>query len=1265
MPKKVKTGSKTKRPQLFENEQKRKLQRESELRAVVDEIASETPEEIVGIRDRSNVKKLDKHLEFMITDWRSYHEMDQEEQHRYVVQLFGRTEDDHDVCLKVAGFTPYFYVEVPSSWGNVQIDDFVSTLKSKATYISSVDDKYSYDISKSLIAYQPVMKKKFYNFVNNKSYKFVMLVFKSLIGMQLFANLLNRKIKVDNCMREPRFFNVYESNIEPHIRLMHINNISSCGWVKISTDKLYENNEYSNCDYSYIISWKNLQQGDNDDRIASLKIMGYDIECISCDENFPQANRLSDKIIQIGVTMFRYGSMQPYEKHILVLGPCGKVSGANVIHFKTERALLRGFAKLVRNLRPDLKAGYNNKGFDDNYIYDRIKLYDKIRAKKEGIAVELMQNSLLNEFTDIMGKLNNQFIIENESIEKSLTQYVEKNLSSSALGDNILKFFDVPGIITVDMLKVIQRDHKLNGYKLDDVSANFINEKIVKFSRDKSEYHIYTRSTKALDKDSYIQIMVYDAYSGSPFNDGAKFYVKDIRTVKEMVADKEETFQVIVTEASDQDIAELNILKEDRSLKLVWTFAKDDMHHTLINKYYKEANPKKVALVAKYCLKDCSLVNLLLAKLEIIVNSVGMAKVCHVPLSYLFMRGQGVKIFSLVSKKCREKGFLIPLLRRKKQPLDGDSDDTYEGATVINPKPAVYLSPIGVLDYNSLYPQSMRERNLTPECYVNDKSFDNLRGYIYHDIHIICKDSNGKIIRNLDGSAKKEHHRFAQEIVDQKIVDKELENVFNIVRNKITIERAEEFSKLTNIDKTQFDAETETKILAALEAERMKKFNKINGQYVRYGILPEILTELLNKRKEKNAELAKAKDAFLKAILNSLQLAYKVTANSLYGQTGAKTSPIFFIVIAACTTCIGRERLHFAKKVVVENFPGAEVIYGDTDSIFINFHVKDDNGVELFDKTALIKTIELAKKAAKLINSLVASPQCIVYEKTLWPFILVAKKKYVGMLYGEDPNVAYMKAMGIVLKRRDNAPIVKIVVGGIIDYIMKNADIDGAVRYTKEVVTKLLNGHYPMDKFIISKTLKAKYKKPKTITHKVLADRMAERDPGNKPQVNDRIPFVYVITKHSNDRKKKVLQGELVEHPEYVIANKLKIDYLYYLEHQIIEPASQFLELLITKRKVEKLFGDFVDKEIAKRIGQKSLDNWMTEPDIDVDVEDNNTYRFENFEKLSDKEKTYIKTKKFEKQSLDTWLHNLQNKKLTVENSDITDSDDGDFVIEW
>ena len=164
-------------------------------------------------------------------------------------------------------------------------------------------------------------------------------------------------------------------------------------------------------------------------------------------------------------------------------------------------------------------------------------------------------------------------------------------------------------------------------------------------------------------------------------------------------------------------------------------------------------------------------------------------------------------------------------------------------------------------------------------------------------------------------------------------------------------------------------------------------------------------------------------------------MAYKVTANSLYGQIGARTSPIYLKDIAACTTATGREMIMIAKKHVEENY-NAEVIYGDTDSIFCKFPLKDSNSNPVYGKQALNYAINIGKEVEKNIASIMPFPQKLNYEKSLYPFIIFSKKRYVGNLYEHNVNKFKQKSMGIVLKRRDNANIVKIIYGGIIDIIL-------------------------------------------------------------------------------------------------------------------------------------------------------------------------------------------------------------------------------------
>jgi DNA polymerase elongation subunit (family B) len=185
----------------------------------------------------------------------------------------------------------------------------------------------------------------------------------------------------------------------------------------------------------------------------------------------------------------------------------------------------------------------------------------------------------------------------------------------------------------------------------------------------------------------------------------------------------------------------------------------------------------------------------------------------------------------------------------------------------------------------------------------------------------------------------------------------------------------------------------------------------------------------------------------------------------------------------------------------------------------------------------------------------------------------------VGMLYEKDVNKCKRKEMGIVLKRRDNAPIVKDVYGGIIDVLMKEQDLVAAMGFLKHHLQCMIEEKCPMDKLIISKSLRSHYKIPQSIAHKVLADRIAEREPGNKPSSGDRIPYVYIVKEG-----KKVLQGERIETPSFIIEKSLKIDYSHYITNQIMKPVQQLFALVL-----EDIYT--INKKMPKlRVMQKNME---------------------------------------------------------------------------
>jgi DNA polymerase elongation subunit (family B) len=236
------------------------------------------------------------------------------------------------------------------------------------------------------------------------------------------------------------------------------------------------------------------------------------------------------------------------------------------------------------------------------------------------------------------------------------------------------------------------------------------------------------------------------------------------------------------------------------------------------------------------------------------------------------------------------------------------------------------------------------------------------------------------------------------------------------------------------------------------------------------------------------------------------------------------------------------------------------MIVHNTDSVFFTFNLQTPQGEPIRGKKALEITIELAQEAGHLASAFLKGPHDLEYEKTFMPFCLLSKKRYVGMLYETDPNKGKRKEMGIVLKRRDNAPIVKDIYGGIIDILMKEQDVGKAATFLRTCLRNMVDENYPMDKLIISKSLRSGYKNPQQISHKVLADRMTERDPGNKPSSGDRIPYVFI-----HNANKKALQGEKIETPSFVKEQGLKIDYSHYITNQIMKPVTQLFALVLEK----------------------------------------------------------------------------------------------------
>lgn len=335
----------------------------------------------------------------------------------------------------------------------------------------------------------------------------------------------------------------------------------------------------------------------------------------------------------------------------------------------------------------------------------------------------------------------------------------------------------------------------------------------------------------------------------------------------------------------------------------------------------------------------------------------------------------------------------------------------------------------------------------------------------------------------------------------------------------------------------------------------------------RRGVLPQILLDLWKQRKVLKKDMARAKernDVNMTAIYNAKQLAVKMAMNSIYGFCGADNGKLPMKDIAETVTSNGRMLIDRSKNYVESWYP-CEVVYGDTDSVYVRFfldelpeHLRDPKNVE--DRTEMLTWVMArSQEAADRITENYISPIELEFEKVMYPFILFKKKRYCCVIYeaGRPDKIDEVCTKGIAVTRRDFAPFVKRVYGTIIDKILLERDINGAFEYAEAEMIQLLNGEYPVEELVVSRSISRKPESyaNQNVPHLVLGKRIEERT-GVPIKVGDRIQFVFI--------KGTGRQCDLVEEPQLV--NQKQVDGYYYYEHQIHSSLTEMLSVLDKQR---------------------------------------------------------------------------------------------------
>ncbi|RKF75405.1 DNA polymerase delta catalytic subunit [Golovinomyces cichoracearum] len=328
----------------------------------------------------------------------------------------------------------------------------------------------------------------------------------------------------------------------------------------------------------------------------------------------------------------------------------------------------------------------------------------------------------------------------------------------------------------------------------------------------------------------------------------------------------------------------------------------------------------------------------------------------------------------------------------------------------------------------------------------------------------------------------------------------------------------------------------------------------------RKGLLAQILEELLTARKQAKRELAIETDSFKKAVLNGRQLALKISANSVYGLTGATVGKLPCLAIASSTTSYGRQMIEKTKEEVEKKYTiangyshDAQVIYGDTDSVMVKFGVKD-----------LPTAMKLGEEAAQYVSSKFIKPIKLEFEKVYFPYLLINKKRYAGLYWTNPDKFDKMDTKGIETVRRDNCRLVQNVIETVLRMILIDQDVQGAQDYVKDTISNLLQNKIDMSKLVITKAL-AKSDYTAKQAHVELAERMKKRDAGSAPNLGDRV--AYVIIKGAAGAK----NFERSEDPIFVLENNIPIDTKYYLDNQLAKPLGRIFEPILGETKANSL----------------------------------------------------------------------------------------------
>ena len=647
------------------------------------------------------------------------------------------------------------------------------------------------------------------------------------------------------------------------------------------------------------------------------------------------------------------------------------------------------------------------------------------------------------------------------------------------------------------------------------------------------------------------------------------------------------------------------------------------------NNDYSNKAQRAMGIVGKYCVQDSVLVVRLMDKLKTWVGLTEMASVCNVPIFSLYTQGQQIKVFSQLYKHCMYEDIVV-----EKDGYQVAENERYVGAKVFPPIPGRYKMVVP-FDFASLYPTTIIAYNIDYHTWVPPESNipDSMCHIMEWEDHLGCPH-DPKVIRKL---------QLTKYIDTEKDEIKKIREKRNAIKDTLRKrELMSEINKKNEELKPYIEERSElTKTIAKNPMCAKRKYRFLKEPR---GVLPTIIQNCLDARKHTrkvdmkqckeeiarltkdteengtdNTELITAQKTLLD-VLDKRQLAFKVSANSMYGAMGVRRGYLPFMPGAMCTTYMGRTNIEVVAKTIPEKY-GGELIYGDTDSNYIHFpHL-----------TGAQETWDYALYVASEVTKLFPKPIELEFEEEIYSFFFIlSKKRYMYRKCLRDGVVdKKIGKKGVLLARRDNSKFIRDTYESVISKIADDVPRDDILYYINNQINELCAGVKPISDFVVTKSIgdsgmchkdnkfkpeafvnekgvkKAKVgdytvpilsndkkEREEQLTKKgadsvddyyllclpaqvQLAERMRMRgqrvDPGTRLE--------YVVCDPENHTGK---QYEKIESAEYLAKHKeyINIDYMYYLK-ALINPLDQVLDVAYGNEKGYKK--GFIDTQYKQR----------------------------------------------------------------------------------